>query len=1354
MQRAINKSVKRVRPWHRGGAAVARGLLRVSLILLLLIIVFIAILTASARIGLPFLAAYKPSLEYRLSEYMQSPVSIDELNTRWVRSGPVLRAMGVQLTDPQGRQANFDEVLVDFNVPRSLFARAPVINELTLVGATLAIAYDPDTGLGISGVNQAVGRSIPPIADGQVGESTPVKSVKGFNAVAWLLNASRVGMLDTQLTLQLPDNNNVVIENINIRVENKDDLHQVRMDLSLPPELGDKFEMGIDLSADVEDLATAAGNFYLKAADLNSAGVAQIFNSYGIEHAVLKGLAERGTNAQLELWGELKKGKVQRISGRTAVEQSVDNDPEIDSLFGNLVWDREPSGGWRFVASDVVVGHSGAESVFDEIQFGSKSDGLKPQWVALSTAETELTPILDTMNALVPTAMPSELTAWLQGSSLSSKIRRADVRLSLVNPMESFTLVAQLDDTSWLPFAAHPGGHVPRVDMNIVDGVGSVSLPTQRIAVRTSALPASVLALGDDLLSLDEVSWEARVDLAQQSFVGELSVLHETLKLNIDHALTTAQAETPRFDVSGTFSAGTVLDVKPWLTQPWMPQAPREWLEMALRKGNVSNGSFEVSGTLAELTNLKGAEPGASVVKAEFDVSDFTLRYWENWPDATELVGRVVFDHTGLRTKFESGMVEELPVDTAEVFIADLASNPTLALSMSSNAPLHDMVEFCSAGPLHAFIGPVIDDSSVNGPARVEVTVVSPLTRPDGFVKGESVWPVQVRGNVFLTDSDITLSALEDLPLTNVRGAIGFNENGVELRTVEALLFGAKVRLNAATVGEGRERRTDVAVRTVLAGQKLLEQFDLPVAQFVTGSSSWRADAMIPHDPQRLARDGISLTVVSDMIGTRVSLADPFGKSSNQELPLRVSTRFRASTGTIKNPQIWRLTFGDRADPETDILIATAKGDGMQGLAIKLSESLGEEQPPDGIRISGRTDVVSLDGLIEDVAKIIEAIPKPDGPPKPILPISVDVIGHQMSAGNTRIGGVSLKINTDDNYINFLINNLHLKGSLRYPREHWRRDVDIKARINYADKFLIDALASGADETNEPVQRLDPTTLPPVDIHVNAFHWSSMQLSNLRIYAEPDLAGMKIVTFGFATGVTQLIGDGYWHLVDPQNVNPTLANAQTAQLNLTLQSSNFGEAMADLGFPGVVAKGEGRVTASLNWPDAIYAPSLEVLGGYADLEMKRGQLLQIEPGAARFFGLFALQTLPRRFNLDFSDLVSEGLDFDTITGNIAIDSGIADMRLVQLNGPVGVIDITGTTDLVAEEFDQRVSILPRVSAALPIIGVITGGATAGIGALIAGGVLKAAGVDFDRIGLKRFSLTGAWDNPQFKPLSR
>jgi len=718
----VQTTLERVRPLRRGGVAVARGargLLRLCLLLILLCVILVAVLTGSARIGLPFLAAYKPSLETRLSDYLQSPVSIEELDARWAGTGPILRARGVQLTDPEGRHAQFDELLIDVNVPRSVFAAAPIMDELTLVGADLALDYDTEKGLRIHGVNR----------DGAYASNSRDQDQPrgdGFNAVAWLLTAARVGMLDTRLTVQMPDDTSITLDDINVRAENRGNLHQIRMDVSLPSELGKAFELGADLLGDGNNLTKASGNFYIKADDFQAAGIERLLQSYELTVPMLDALSQRGTNAQLELWGELREGAVRRLNGRTALAQAAGDNPTVDSLFGDLSWTREDSGGWEFAAKDVVVGRRGAEAVFDEIRMGTEIDGQpKPQWLSLSTAETELLPVINTVTTLMPSALPPAANRWLRSARPSAKIRRADFSLSLLDPAGSFDLSAQFDDMQWASAQKLPGARLASMNVDIVDGRGSIELPEQAISIDPPAILSPSASTDVPTLLLKQLAWAGNIDLPNQTLSGTTSVVQDQAQLEFVHTTSLNEKGRPHLDLQGKFKAGSILDLKPWLNQGWMPPGTRRWLEAALQGGEVKNGRLLFFGSLDDWPFIERE----GVMRAEFDVTDASLKFLSTWPAATSVDAQVVFDRTRLTSIVTAGELDGLPIGKATAVIENLF-DPSLQMTMTSETALSTLVEFGNTGPLQNILKPILGGAEVSGPARLEVAVDTPLRRP------------------------------------------------------------------------------------------------------------------------------------------------------------------------------------------------------------------------------------------------------------------------------------------------------------------------------------------------------------------------------------------------------------------------------------------------------------------------------------------------------------------------------------------------------------------------------------------------------------------------------------------------
>lgn len=131
-------------------------------------------------------------------------------------------------------------------------------------------------------------------------------------------------------------------------------------------------------------------------------------------------------------------------------------------------------------------------------------------------------------------------------------------------------------------------------------------------------------------------------------------------------------------------------------------------------------------------------------------------------------------------------------------------------------------------------------------------------------------------------------------------------------------------------------------------------------------------------------------------------------------------------------------------------------------------------------------------------------------------------------------------------------------------------------------------------------------------------------------------------------------------------------------------------------------------------------------------------------------GLFSLHSLSRRLALDFSDLFQKGLGFDSIEGTFSLSNGHAYTRDLTLKGPAARIDISGRIGLKDRDYDQIVTVTPRVSSALPIAGTIAGGPAVGAALFLAERFLRQ---EIDQVARYRYSVTGPWSDPVVKRIS-
>lgn len=149
------------------------------------------------------------------------------------------------------------------------------------------------------------------------------------------------------------------------------------------------------------------------------------------------------------------------------------------------------------------------------------------------------------------------------------------------------------------------------------------------------------------------------------------------------------------------------------------------------------------------------------------------------------------------------------------------------------------------------------------------------------------------------------------------------------------------------------------------------------------------------------------------------------------------------------------------------------------------------------------------------------------------------------------------------------------------------------------------------------------------------------------------------------------------------------------------------------------------------------------------LEVGKGSVLQVDPGAGRMFGLLSFSALPRRLSGDFADVSDQGFAFDAITGDFDLRRGVARTLNLVMEGPAARVEIAGEVNLREQTYDQDMVIVPRVSNTLPVAGVVAGGLGLGAALLL---VQQLLGEPLNQIVRQRFRVTGPWADPVVTPV--
>jgi uncharacterized protein YhdP len=247
--------------------------------------------------------------------------------------------------------------------------------------------------------------------------------------------------------------------------------------------------------------------------------------------------------------------------------------------------------------------------------------------------------------------------------------------------------------------------------------------------------------------------------------------------------------------------------------------------------------------------------------------------------------------------------------------------------------------------------------------------------------------------------------------------------------------------------------------------------------------------------------------------------------------------------------------------------------------------------------------------------------------------------------------------------------------------------------------------------------KADTGGLPAMNIEVVDLILRDQVMGRLDLVTRKTPAGLSLEQAQLIGPLVELKATGSWD-----------RERSRSQLAVTMDSRNTGRLLDALGYARAMRDG-----------------SLQ-----GNLSVRDGQILKVEPGAGRLFGLLSIGELPRRLSLDFSDLFGKGFAFDKIEAHLQLADGNAYTREFYMEGPSARVELDGRIGLVARDYDQRVIVTPNVSTALPAIGAVAAGPVGAVAGFVTQKLLQK---EINRLSRYRYRVAGSWDAPQIEPLS-
>jgi uncharacterized protein YhdP len=206
-------------------------------------------------------------------------------------------------------------------------------------------------------------------------------------------------------------------------------------------------------------------------------------------------------------------------------------------------------------------------------------------------------------------------------------------------------------------------------------------------------------------------------------------------------------------------------------------------------------------------------------------------------------------------------------------------------------------------------------------------------------------------------------------------------------------------------------------------------------------------------------------------------------------------------------------------------------------------------------------------------------------------------------------------------------------------------------------------------------------------------------------------------------------------------------------LDSKLTGGDFGKLLARIGYKGVVESTSTVMENKFVWLGYPWEFKSKHLDGIFKMEINKGRIVEAgnSSNILRIFGILNLNTIIRRLQLNFSDLLEKGVAFDTLKANYLLSNGIASAQEpLVLQGPSANINMTGSINIPAKSLDSQMDVVLPLTSNLPIAAVLLGAPQ------VAGAVFiidKLIGDKLQKVSTLKYRLKGPWAEPEIDVFS-
>lgn len=1250
------------------------------------IIITAAVCVTVIRLMLPHINDYKPHVETWISDRTGYDIAVEHIDAHWKGWTPTLLLHGIRVMDQSGERKLT-------SLDSASVTMNPYISlqqqDLTQLQITLV-------GPGLQ-ITRELDGSIK-FANIDTGREQQIHTGHEFFA-GWVLQQRSIAIENASIIYV--DKNNpgtgLTLSDVNLKLRNSHTRTQILATAGLPAEYGDTLKISVDAFGDITS-PDWNGKIYFEGNRIYPA----MLPGTGSISGQLATLEK--TPATIHVWSDWKNGRAVKLSGEIVATdirfstETVQND--ISSVAATFSIDRtEPGFRSRISIRDLQSSHGSWQPAIIDIYRDKTGENDQYRYI-IESDYLKIEDILPALRIIEPDLFHGKDIRGILANNRMIYDARPDQQLYFHGDIQSLTISDERDNIA----VSASGGTLSGTPV-----WGQLQFNSATLEL---ALP--------DIFSRNIYFYELNGDF-------NWTFSDDGLLIESDHF----ETHTPHFETAGKIR----LAISPDQQSPfvdlqlrntninleqlvqYMPAAVyddvRNWMSAALVSGEITRLDTVLRGYLHDFpyVNPEGR------FQALANIRNAVLDYHPDWMPVQNLNAQFVMNNNRIEVTSDKGTIYDAQINESVATIPDIAADKAeLRVEGKISGTTADARKIIDNSPLsESATLSGIKEHEITGGLELELAMDIPLYKNDLVYKGRLQ---MVEARMQSPALGITLEA--------INGHINFSRDKVTTESLQAVYSGQPVTLEINTNGDSRllfslEGHSDnrfIASQLVQFFPNLAPAVDR-LQNSLDGAARWSA-SLVParDDTTGVPGNNAMLTIKSDLSGMNIFLPEPLGKGE-EPAPLMISTNIND-----KNRKDIRIEYNNHLVAGISItrngLTRLDRAEIALGSDTRLFDS------GNGIFIHGTTERLSLSDWQEFI-KSLDLRQNNDTQRN----IQVDLHVASLEYLDQKFADTDFRINNLQPELYITLEGSGINGRIVLPDDLQQSSV----------KASFSTLHLQKNDADDGTDFIDPRTKPALDMTISDFRYGNFKLGEMKLITSNLPEGLSIDNITFTKPGMTINGSGNWVMKNDVPGSDFKFRLRADKLETMLSTFDYSVA--------AINDGKTKLNLNANWEGSPMDFSLANVNGTLEMDIEKGQFLDIEPAAGRLFGLLSLQTLPRRLSLDFTDLFGKGFSFDEIEGTFTIESGNAYTNNLSMTGPSAYIQVNGRTGLIEKDYDQIVTVTPQFSDSLPVASALFGPIGVGVGAVLflAGELFESIPRQIDKLLRYQYSVKGSWDDP-------